>query len=113
MGRVSTTVTTVVVQDVLEYDPPSPRSIPLAPPPCKKNLPVVKNFLLGGIYPRLFCRFAYLLSLFITVRTVTPTRILVHAMISLSLPVKRRYHTPDALSPPSPLAIADRSLIIP
>jgi len=66
--------------------------------PHKKNLLVVKNFLLGGIHPGLCCRFAYLFGLFIAIRTVTPTRILVQARISPSLPVKRRYRAPDALS---------------
>ena len=100
IGRVSMTVTTVVLQDVIEYDHFSHRSILLAPLPRKKKiLLVVKNFLLGGIHPGLFCRFAYHFALFIAVRTVTPTRILVRARICPSLPVKRRYRAPDALSP--------------
>ena len=98
IGRVSMTVTTVVLQDVIECDPFSHRSILLTHTPRKKKPSVVKNFLLGGIHPGLFCRFAYLFGIFIAVRTVTPTRILVRARISPSLPVKRRYHAPDALS---------------
>ena len=97
IGRVSMTVTTVGLQDVIEYDPFSHRSILLSPPAKKNPLSVVKNFLLGGIHPGLFCRFAYLFGLFIAVRTVTPTRIHVRARISPSLPVKRRDRAPDAL----------------
>jgi len=98
IGKVSMTVTTVVLQGVIEYDLFSHRPILLAPPPPQKNASRCQKFPSRRHSSRFILPLCLSFRLFI-VSTVTPTRILVRARISPSFPVKRRYRAPDALSP--------------